>query len=67
MSARVYAHEAGGDSDVVTLDTVIGRIVAEAPAPLLLVEGDELQIGLDPEHFYYVCKEAGHNLLLETS
>jgi multiple sugar transport system ATP-binding protein len=67
LSARVYAHEPGGDSDVVTLDTVIGRIVAEAPAPLLLVEGDELQIGLDPQHFYYFCKEAGHNLLLETS
>tara|TARA_R110000764_G_scaffold33224_8_gene74667 strand:- start:67963 stop:69072 length:1110 start_codon:yes stop_codon:yes gene_type:complete len=66
LSGRVYAHEPGGDSDVLTVDTAIGRIVVEAPAPLLLAEGDTLQLGLEPEHFHYFCKETGGNLLLET-
>jgi len=66
LDGKVYAHEPGGDSDVVTIDTAIGRIVAEAPAPLLLAEGDSLQVGLEPEHFHYFCKESGRNMLLET-
>lgn len=66
LGGRVYAHEPGGDSDVVTVDTPVGRIVAEAPAPLLLAAGDEVELGLEPTHFHYFCKDTGRNLLLET-
>tara|TARA_R110001606_G_scaffold399123_2_gene580898 strand:+ start:15889 stop:17013 length:1125 start_codon:yes stop_codon:yes gene_type:complete len=65
LDGRVYAHEPGGDSDVVTVDTDIGRIVAEAPAPLMLAAGDSVQLGLEPSHFHYFCKQTGRNLLLE--
>lgn len=65
LDGCVYAHEPGGDSDVVTVDTDIGRIVAEAPAPLMLAAGDGVQLGLEPIHFHYFCKDTGRNLLLE--
>jgi len=65
LSGRVFAHEPGGDSDVVTVDTSVGRIVAEAPAPLMLAAGGEVELGLEPAHFHYFCKNTGRNLLLE--
>jgi multiple sugar transport system ATP-binding protein len=62
IDGHVFAHESGGDSDVLVIDTAIGRIVAEAPAPLAQREGDSVRIGLPPASFHYFSGETGRNL-----
>lgn len=63
LEGCVFAHESGGDSDVLVINTAIGRIVAAAPAPLRQREGDQVRIGLAPESFHYFSGETGRNLL----
>lgn len=63
IDGHVFAHESGGDSDVLVVDTAIGRIVAEAPAPLAQRHGDDVRIGLPPAYFHYFSGETGRNLL----
>lgn len=63
IKGSVFAHEPGGDCDVLVVDTAIGRIVAEAPAPLAQRAGDSVRIGLPPAYFHYFSGETGRNLL----
>lgn len=65
LSGVVYAHEPWGDSDILTVDTQIGRIIAEVPAPLSVRAGAAVELGLEPESFHYFCKATGLNLMLE--
>ncbi len=65
VDGTVWAYEPNGDTDVLTFDTPIGRLIAEAPAPLHLREGAEQRLGLHPGDFLYFCGETGRNLARE--
>ncbi len=59
--------EPGGDSDVLTATTPLGRVVAEVPGPAGLREGDALGLCLDVDSFHLFSADTGHNLAARLS
>ncbi len=67
VDGTLWAYEPNGDSEVLTFDTPIGRLVAEVPGPLHPREGAVLRLGLGSGDFHYFCGESGRNLTLEAA
>lgn len=67
FNGKVFAIEPSGDTDVLTVDTELGRLTLEAPGPMFLCEGDILDLGFDAEDLHYFSKTTGRNLLAEQS
>lgn len=63
LSGVVTSREAGGDSEVLATDTVVGRITAEVASPAGLKEGDAVTLGFDSAHLHFFCARTGANLL----
>jgi multiple sugar transport system ATP-binding protein len=66
MVGEVRVCETRGDHDVITLDTPVGKLVAEVGGPSMLREGARVPVSFDVSHLHFFNPVDGRNVLAAT-